>query len=348
MRTIFYCCAVGSLFLFLASSSWAQSGGSGSGAAPAAGNTSPPGGNALNPSINPSAGTGTNTSGNLGNQAGALGTTQPGALEPSAMGGGTSYQNPPAGNANIGVQTGPAGANINTPRGNVGVNAGPGGVGIDVNRNGTSGPTEGGALGNGALNSNAQQRQDIREDRQNLRQDLRNDRVENRLDRRAENVNDPNRWRFVWNNGEWWYWLPNNSWVYWRDNRWAPYDTYSYRPFGYQTGYRGIDTGTSFYYDENGRRYRRDYAPERPRGGNEAELNNGAGSQFTGSESSESQRGIPQGGQGSGMQSGAAGTQMQDYRSTGSGPTSLNGKGVVPNADANGGSEIGGANGSKR
>jgi hypothetical protein len=79
--------------------------------------------------------------------------------------------------------------------------------------------------------------------------------------------NNPNDWRFSYYNGEWWYWLPNNSWVFYRDNRWNPYQADEYRPFSrYTTGYRGTlnnNTNAAFYTDEYGRRYRRDYSPDR-------------------------------------------------------------------------------------
>jgi hypothetical protein len=31
------------------------------------------------------------------------------------------------------------------------------------------------------------------------------------------------RWRYVWHNAQWWYWLPSNRWAYWTGYRWAPY-----------------------------------------------------------------------------------------------------------------------------
>lgn len=33
-----------------------------------------------------------------------------------------------------------------------------------------------------------------------------------------------NKWRYVFHNGEWWYWLPENRWVYWRNNKWNDYN----------------------------------------------------------------------------------------------------------------------------
>jgi hypothetical protein len=78
--------------------------------------------------------------------------------------------------------------------------------------------------------------------------------------------NDPNDWRFSFYNGEWWYWMPNNSWMFYRDNKWSPYTADEFRPFTrYSAGYRGTGDGANvqIYTDENGRRYRRDYTPDR-------------------------------------------------------------------------------------
>lgn len=166
-----------------------------------------------------------------------------------------AINNPPGGNlpatGSRALSNPGTGATINTPRGQIDVGAnGNGGLNVDVNRN------AGGSL------PNAQMRQELREDRQNFRQDLRTQRQENRQDR----LNDPNRWRYTYQNGEWWYWQPDNNWVYWRNNQWMPYSGESYQPFGYSTGYRGGANNSSptYYYDESGRRYRRDYSPLRP------------------------------------------------------------------------------------
>jgi hypothetical protein len=32
-----------------------------------------------------------------------------------------------------------------------------------------------------------------------------------------------NAWRYVYFNGQWWYWLPENRWVYWQNRRWNNY-----------------------------------------------------------------------------------------------------------------------------
>jgi hypothetical protein len=31
-------------------------------------------------------------------------------------------------------------------------------------------------------------------------------------------------WRYLWNDGCWWYWTPQNRWMWYRDGRWLPYD----------------------------------------------------------------------------------------------------------------------------
>lgn len=56
---------------------------------------------------------------------------------------------------------------------------------------------------------------------------------------------DPDRWRFKWHNGQWWYWMANNSWVIWDGQRWMPYEANRYT-----TGYRGVDDGAG--YDNSG------------------------------------------------------------------------------------------------
>lgn len=164
---------------------------------------------------------------------------------------GRGEQNPIPGN---GAQSNSMpGATIDAPRGQVdiGTNAN-GGLNVEVNRNGPANP------------ANGQMRQELRDNRQTFRQDLRSERQENRSERQT-NQNDPNRWRFVLQNGEWWYWLPSNSWVIWRENRWMPYDADNFQPNGYRVGFRGLGNGsTMFYVDENGLRYRRDYSPGRP------------------------------------------------------------------------------------
>jgi hypothetical protein len=104
-----------------------------------------------------------------------------------------------------------------------------------------------------------------RDSRQEMRQDLRNERRE---ERQANRDNDPNRWRFVLHNGEWWYWMPDNYWMYYRNNNWTRFDPYAYEPYSrYRTGYRGTlnynNPDEAYFYDEYGRRYRRDYSPDR-------------------------------------------------------------------------------------
>src|SRR5262249_5991071 len=111
------------------------------------------------------------------------------------------------------------------------------------------------------LNTNAQQRQELRQDRQELRQDRQNDRLDRMNERQTVRNEDP---RFRLLNNEWWYGMPGNYWMYYRDNNWNRYDGDTFQPDRYNTGYRG-DMGNNprTYYDENGRQYRRDYSPLR-------------------------------------------------------------------------------------
>ena len=158
------------------------------------------------------------------------------------------------------------GATINTPRGQVdiGRNAN-GGLGVDVNRSGAANPAANAQAREELRDDRQNDRQNLRDDRQNFRQDMRQDLRADRQENRQERLNDPNRWRYTYQNGEWWYWLPSNSWVYWRENQWMPYNAEAYRPFGYRTGYRGTDESPRFYTDESGRQYRRDYSPFQPK-----------------------------------------------------------------------------------
>jgi hypothetical protein len=43
-------------------------------------------------------------------------------------------------------------------------------------------------------------------------------------------VQDHDRWRYTFHNGEWWCWLPEGRWVYWRGDRWNDYHAKSYAP----------------------------------------------------------------------------------------------------------------------
>jgi len=116
------------------------------------------------------------------------------------------------------------------------------------------------------VDANRDSRDNLRNDRQDLRQDrqdLRQDRQDLRQDVRQDRRDNEDRSRFVLHNGEWWYWMPDNYWMFYRDNNWSRYDADNFQPTGrIITGYRGpSNNGT--YYDENGRQYRRDYAPIR-------------------------------------------------------------------------------------
>jgi len=57
-----------------------------------------------------------------------------------------------------------------------------------------------------------------------------------------QNANDPNAWRMVRYNNEWWYYTPQNSWMYYRDNNWSAYDPGTFRPLQrYRTAFRGLN-----------------------------------------------------------------------------------------------------------
>jgi uncharacterized protein (TIGR03067 family) len=48
----------------------------------------------------------------------------------------------------------------------------------------------------------------------------------------ATNHNNPDAWRIVRYNNEWWYWASGNYWMYYRDNHWSRYDQDTFRPLG--------------------------------------------------------------------------------------------------------------------
>ncbi|HWC88916.1 MAG TPA: hypothetical protein VG433_04655 [Pirellulales bacterium] len=39
----------------------------------------------------------------------------------------------------------------------------------------------------------------------------------------AISPNNPERWRYVYRNGGWWYYTPTKQWMYWSDGRWVQY-----------------------------------------------------------------------------------------------------------------------------
>ncbi|HEY2841450.1 MAG TPA: hypothetical protein VGJ26_19990 [Pirellulales bacterium] len=66
-------------------------------------------------------------------------------------------------------------------------------------------------------------------------------------------ITDPNRWRYVRHNDQWWYYTPNNTWMYHHNNAWRNYDAATYVHPRYSMGYRGYNN------PYNNRRY--NYAP---------------------------------------------------------------------------------------
>jgi hypothetical protein len=66
---------------------------------------------------------------------------------------------------------------------------------------------------------------------------------------------NPNQWRYVQHNGQWWYYTPQNSWMRWNGSAWAPhtysgYGGYGYTGAPYTAGYRGY--GANGYYNGYG------------------------------------------------------------------------------------------------
>jgi hypothetical protein len=143
-----------------------------------------------------------------------------------------------------------------------------GGVGNNVDpslRRFNEGAEVNGGFNNSDAQRNRQDRDAWRDGRQNQGDALRNERQNQGIQNDQQRQNDSNHWRFVRNNGEWWYWAPGDYWMYYRDNQWYRFDTNAYQPNNYRTGYRGIpDKGSSgVYYDDNRQSYRRDYFPDR-------------------------------------------------------------------------------------
>jgi hypothetical protein len=155
------------------------------------------------------------------------------------------------------------------------------GGGIDVNADPSLRRFNDGIEGNRSLNGNGSLNSSDAQRNRQERDALRNNESQNQsVQNGQQRQNEPNHWRFVRNNGEWWYWTPGEYWMYYRDNQWLRFDTSAYQPNNYTTGYRGTpDNGTSgIYYDENGRQYRRDYTPDRRALRNPD--NNGAGTRL--------------------------------------------------------------------
>ena len=230
--------------------------------------------------MGPDGGAGAGAAGALGNGAGTAGSGSPSSPTNSQ---GTLPQRNQNGAGTAGSGTGSPFSDPAT-RGGSNMQSNPGAPANRMDNNTNSNPFPGPATGNpnagarnginpdSALNRGAgidartpDQRAAAHDTRQEMRQDLRNER---RDDRQANRENDPNRWRFVQHNGEWWYWMPDNYWMYYRNNNWTRFDPYAYEPYSrYRTGYRGTvnnnNPDEAYFYDENGRRYRRDYSPNR-------------------------------------------------------------------------------------
>jgi hypothetical protein len=249
-KSILFVCAIVGCLVFCAPNTFGQASGAGASGTGTAGAT----GGATSPGL-----------GAPGSMPSNPGNTTPSASNPTVQPGavGSPFSNPPAGGN---LPTNPV-LQSNGLRNDTNPLPGPGtgnpnaGATTDIhpdsalNRMGIDGRTP-------------EQREATRDARQDMRQDLRNERRE---DRQADRNSDPNRWRFVLHNGEWWYWMPGDYWMYYRDNNWNRFDPYAYQTGSrYRTGYRGtvnFNNSTNpdevYFYDENGRRYRRDYSPDR-------------------------------------------------------------------------------------
>jgi hypothetical protein len=266
----------------------AGAGGAGAGGAATAGASGTQGASGTNPSANGVSG----TSGNTPSANGVSGASGNVPMPPSSAPQNQPNSSPSSnGNANSGAAGGanstgnvpmqPANALQNQPNSNSNRQQF-GTPQIDPNSNnphantsngtvrGAGGDTEinidpslrrfrGGIEGNGRLNSSDAQRD--RQERDALHNERQNQGVQNGQDRQSAS----NHWRFVLNNGEWWYWMPGDYWMYYRDNQWLRFDTNTYQPSNYRTGYRGTsDTGGSgIYYDDSRQQYRRAYTPDR-------------------------------------------------------------------------------------
>ena len=258
-KSILFVCAIASCLAFSGLKTFGQAseaGASGTGVAGAGGGI---GAGATGSATSPGLVAPGSTPSNQGN------TTPPGASNPAGQPGavGSPFSNPPAGGN---MPTNPV-LPSNGLRNDTNPLPGPG-----------TGNPNAGALTDihpdsalsrmGVDGRTPEQREATRDARQDMRQDLRNERRE---DRQTDRNSDPNRWRFVLHNGEWWYWMPGDYWMYYRDNNWSRFDPYAYQPSSrYRTGYRGMvnynnpnNSEEGYFYDETGRRYRRDYSPDR-------------------------------------------------------------------------------------
>lgn len=66
-------------------------------------------------------------------------------------------------------------------------------------------------------------------------------------------------WRFVFHNGEWWYWMPTQQWVYWRHGKWHRFDAREFIPADVYYSYvppRPRPSADDFRYGRPGYEYR--------------------------------------------------------------------------------------------
>jgi hypothetical protein len=69
-----------------------------------------------------------------------------------------------------------------------------------------------------------------------------------------------NDWRYVWHNGEWWYWTAQNRWMIFRNGNWVDFNAVALQPMpAYSSGYTYAPPDYS--YGDWGERYYGGYQP---------------------------------------------------------------------------------------
>jgi hypothetical protein len=58
---------------------------------------------------------------------------------------------------------------------------------------------------------------------------------------KGPSADGPDKWRYRWHEGLWWYWLPENRWVYWHDGKWVSYEPRAYAEFNRTRSYSPSD-----------------------------------------------------------------------------------------------------------
>jgi len=60
-----------------------------------------------------------------------------------------------------------------------------------------------------------------------------------------------NDWRYVWHNGQWWYWTPENRWMIHFNGSWTPYSPQTYAAMFNPMPYRNYNYGNYGYNNYN-------------------------------------------------------------------------------------------------